>query len=170
MTRKQSFSCLYCGVVNLTFLVMRWMAHVISMRTSYLIRSPRITHQLYVNRVEKIQGCVLRYATSWHHHRHCILGINIFHSSFKTHLLLVLRSRKCRSCTSCHPNAPLWSVAGPLYLTLHSKYALSSIKFKEQGLGRFLSEARGSSKGVLHTVSRGQLTNAVRSHCWASRF
>jgi hypothetical protein len=33
------------------------------------------------------------------------------------HPLLVSRSRKSRSCTSCHPNAPLWSVTGPLYIT-----------------------------------------------------
>jgi hypothetical protein len=33
-----------------------------------------------------------------------------------THPLLVPRLRKCRSYTSCHPNAPLWSVTGPLYL------------------------------------------------------
>jgi hypothetical protein len=33
-----------------------------------------------------------------------------------THPLLVPRLRKSRSYTSCHPNAPLWSVTGPLYL------------------------------------------------------
>jgi hypothetical protein len=33
-----------------------------------------------------------------------------------THPLLVPRSRNSRSYTSCHPNAPLWSVRGPLYL------------------------------------------------------
>jgi hypothetical protein len=33
-----------------------------------------------------------------------------------THPLLVPRIRKSRSYTSCHPNAPLWSVTGPLYL------------------------------------------------------
>jgi hypothetical protein len=33
-----------------------------------------------------------------------------------THPLLVPRLRKSRSCTSCHPDAPLWSVTGPLYL------------------------------------------------------
>jgi hypothetical protein len=32
-----------------------------------------------------------------------------------THPLLVPRLRKSRSYTSCHPNAPLWSVTGPLY-------------------------------------------------------
>jgi hypothetical protein len=30
--------------------------------------------------------------------------------------LLVPRLRNSRSYTSCHPNAPLWSVTGPLYL------------------------------------------------------
>jgi hypothetical protein len=35
-----------------------------------------------------------------------------------THPLLVLWLRKSRSYTSCHPNAPLWSVTGPLYLFL----------------------------------------------------
>jgi hypothetical protein len=35
-----------------------------------------------------------------------------------THPLLVPRLRKSRSCTSCHTNAPLWSVTGPLYLFL----------------------------------------------------
>jgi hypothetical protein len=40
-----------------------------------------------------------------------------------THPLLVPRSRKSRSCTSSHPNAPLWSVTGPLYLCTHiTKY------------------------------------------------
>jgi hypothetical protein len=33
-----------------------------------------------------------------------------------SHPLLVPRLRKSRSCTSCHPDAPLWSVTGPLYL------------------------------------------------------
>jgi hypothetical protein len=33
-----------------------------------------------------------------------------------THPLLVPRLRKSRSYTSCHPNAPLWSVTGPLCL------------------------------------------------------
>jgi hypothetical protein len=33
-----------------------------------------------------------------------------------THPLLVQKLRKSRSCTSCYPNAPLWSVTGPLYL------------------------------------------------------
>jgi hypothetical protein len=33
-----------------------------------------------------------------------------------THPLLVPRLRKSRSYTSCHPNAPLWSVTEPLYL------------------------------------------------------
>jgi hypothetical protein len=36
-----------------------------------------------------------------------------------THPLLVPRLRRSRSYTSCHPNAPLWSVTGPLYLFLH---------------------------------------------------
>jgi hypothetical protein len=35
-----------------------------------------------------------------------------------THPLPVPRLRKRRSCTSCHPDAPLWSVTGPLYLFL----------------------------------------------------
>jgi hypothetical protein len=33
-----------------------------------------------------------------------------------THPLLVPRLRKSRSYTSCHPDAPLWSVTGPLYI------------------------------------------------------
>jgi hypothetical protein len=33
-----------------------------------------------------------------------------------TYPLLVPRLRKSRSYTSCHPNAPLWSITGPLYL------------------------------------------------------
>jgi hypothetical protein len=33
-----------------------------------------------------------------------------------THPLLVPRLRKSRSYTSSHPNAPLWSVTGPLYV------------------------------------------------------
>jgi hypothetical protein len=42
-----------------------------------------------------------------------------------THPLLVPRFRKSRSYTSSHPNAPLWTVTGPLYLFLHwSRYAL----------------------------------------------
>jgi hypothetical protein len=35
-----------------------------------------------------------------------------------THPLPVPRLRKSRSYTSCHSNAPLWSVTGPLYLYL----------------------------------------------------
>jgi hypothetical protein len=34
------------------------------------------------------------------------------------HPLLVPRLRKSRSYTSCHPDAPLWGVTGPLYLIL----------------------------------------------------
>jgi hypothetical protein len=37
-----------------------------------------------------------------------------------THPLLVPRLRKSRSYTSCHPNAPLWSVTGPLYPFFYS--------------------------------------------------
>jgi hypothetical protein len=33
-----------------------------------------------------------------------------------THPLLVPKLRKSRSYTSCHPNVPLWSIMGPLYL------------------------------------------------------
>jgi hypothetical protein len=33
-----------------------------------------------------------------------------------THPLQVPRLRKSRSYTSCHPDAPLWGVTGPLYL------------------------------------------------------
>jgi hypothetical protein len=33
-----------------------------------------------------------------------------------THPLLVPRVRNSRSYTSCHPDAPLWTVTGPLYL------------------------------------------------------
>jgi hypothetical protein len=43
-----------------------------------------------------------------------------------THPLLVPRLRKSVSCTSCHPDAPLWSVTGPLYL-LPLVFQLSSI-------------------------------------------
>jgi hypothetical protein len=35
-----------------------------------------------------------------------------------THPLLEPRLRKSRSYTSCHPNALLWSITGPLYLYL----------------------------------------------------
>jgi hypothetical protein len=35
-----------------------------------------------------------------------------------THPVLVPRLRKSRSYTPCHPDAPLWSVTGPLYLYL----------------------------------------------------
>jgi hypothetical protein len=35
-----------------------------------------------------------------------------------THPLLVPRLRKSRSYTSSHPDAPLWSVTGPLYFFL----------------------------------------------------
>jgi hypothetical protein len=35
-----------------------------------------------------------------------------------THPLLVPRLKKSRSYTSCHPNAHLWSVTGPLYIFL----------------------------------------------------
>jgi hypothetical protein len=37
-----------------------------------------------------------------------------------THALLVPRLRKSRSYTSCHPNAPLWSVTGPLLSYKHT--------------------------------------------------
>jgi hypothetical protein len=36
------------------------------------------------------------------------------------HLLLLPRLRKSRSYTSSHPNAPVWSVTGPLYLFIRA--------------------------------------------------
>jgi hypothetical protein len=39
-----------------------------------------------------------------------------------THPLLVPRLRKSRSYTSCHPDAPLWSVTGPRYLYIFIVY------------------------------------------------
>jgi hypothetical protein len=41
-----------------------------------------------------------------------------------THPLLVPRLRKSRSYTSCHPNAPLWSVTGPLFLYYYHRLSL----------------------------------------------
>jgi hypothetical protein len=40
-----------------------------------------------------------------------------------THPLLMPRLRKSRSYTSCHPNAPLWSLTGPLYLFMQNYLA-----------------------------------------------
>jgi hypothetical protein len=45
-----------------------------------------------------------------------------------THPLLVPRLRKSRSYTSCHPNAPLWSVTGPLYLLTFTCICFTVIK------------------------------------------
>jgi hypothetical protein len=45
-----------------------------------------------------------------------------------THPLPVPRLRKSRSCTSCHPNAPLWSVTGPLYHYLFIFYLVRGWK------------------------------------------
>jgi hypothetical protein len=39
-----------------------------------------------------------------------------------THPLPVPRLGKSRSYTSCHPDAPLWSVTGPLYFLLFMDY------------------------------------------------
>jgi hypothetical protein len=36
-----------------------------------------------------------------------------------THPLLVPRLRTSRSYTSCHPDAPIWGVTGPLYFTVY---------------------------------------------------
>jgi hypothetical protein len=47
-----------------------------------------------------------------------------------THPLLVPRIRKSRSYTSCHPNAPLWSVTGPLYLFLTFYYICVCVTVK----------------------------------------
>jgi hypothetical protein len=44
-----------------------------------------------------------------------------------THPLLVPRLRKSRIYTSCHPNAPLWSVTGPLYLFTFSHVCYRSL-------------------------------------------
>jgi hypothetical protein len=44
-----------------------------------------------------------------------------------THPLLVLRLRKSRSYTSCHPDAPVCSVTGPLYLLLYSMEVMDLI-------------------------------------------
>jgi hypothetical protein len=41
-----------------------------------------------------------------------------------THPLLVPRSGKSRSSTSCHQNAPIWSVTGPLCLFLYQVHYL----------------------------------------------
>jgi hypothetical protein len=43
-----------------------------------------------------------------------------------THPLLVPRLRKSRSYTSCHPNAPLWNVTGPVYLFLYCNVTIIS--------------------------------------------
>jgi hypothetical protein len=48
-----------------------------------------------------------------------------------THPLLVPRLRKSRSYTSCHPNAPLWSVMGQLYLFFILHILFCFILFKE---------------------------------------
>jgi hypothetical protein len=39
-----------------------------------------------------------------------------------SHPLLVPSSRKSRSYTSSHPNAPLWSVTGPLFSFLYADF------------------------------------------------
>jgi hypothetical protein len=52
------------------------------------------------------------------------------------HPFLVPRLRESRSYTSCHPNAPLWSVTGPLNL------------FLPRHLVRLFGSAMGSSKGT----------------------
>jgi hypothetical protein len=46
-----------------------------------------------------------------------------------THPLLVPRLRNSRSYTSCHPNAPLWSVTGPLYLYLFFTHSYKRLDF-----------------------------------------
>jgi hypothetical protein len=46
-----------------------------------------------------------------------------------THPLLVPRLRKSRRCTSCHTDAPLWSVTGPLYLFFQALVVLFCILF-----------------------------------------
>jgi hypothetical protein len=48
-----------------------------------------------------------------------------------THPLLVPRLRKSRRYTSCQPNAPLWSVTGPLYLyiAIYKYSAYSTVDF-----------------------------------------
>jgi hypothetical protein len=57
-----------------------------------------------------------------------------------THPLLVPRLRKRRSYTSCHPNAPLWSVARPLYL------------FFTFASGRYWQQSMAKSVRLLHGI------------------
>jgi hypothetical protein len=50
-----------------------------------------------------------------------------------THPLLVPRLKKSRSYTSCHPDAPLWSITGPLYIRFyvyesHGIFAIDLLK------------------------------------------
>jgi hypothetical protein len=52
-----------------------------------------------------------------------------------THPLLVPRSSKCRSYTSCHPDAPLWIVTGPLYIFLYLPYCKWLTPFSHKFMG-----------------------------------
>jgi hypothetical protein len=47
------------------------------------------------------------------------LPLTRLHVMLTTHPLLVPGLRKSRSYTSSHPNAPLWSVTGPLAVVVH---------------------------------------------------
>jgi hypothetical protein len=79
-----------------------------------------------------------------------------------THPLLEPRLRKSRSCTSCHPNAPLWSVTGPLYLytfTLRHTHT-NSVCFTLEVTEYFIHQL---CEADLRTRARGAISSLINS-------
>jgi hypothetical protein len=77
-----------------------------------------------------------------------------------THPLLVPRLRKSRSYTSCHPDAPLWSVTGPLHLYFY--YAVSSSHETLKSHRRTKPKAKGRKPNVTEDLNANPLEdNAV---------
>jgi hypothetical protein len=75
-----------------------------------------------------------------------------------THPLLVPRLRKSRSYTSCHPEAPLWTVTGPFYLyltlgSLSNPSAADVLKLKDEKIKAvFLPK---NTTALIHSIDQG---------------
>jgi hypothetical protein len=83
------------------------------------------------------------------------------------------RLRKSRSYTSSHPNAPLWSITGPLYLYLYTEYIFSFVTamkiFKKSGkcTSLFLLDIHVNKIIVIHKLQQKFTCNLpATSPCW----
>jgi hypothetical protein len=87
------------------------------------------------------------------------------HHTLCPHPLLLPRLRKSRSYTSCHPNAPLWSVTGPLYLFLPWRQIMSwSWDIRRDGAAETRDSTLLLQDDVLFNRLKGQKLFMYRRH------